>query len=59
MSQPSQKEQEEPSTGKLDRPCVAKPFSCGVRSESDDQQYLNNQAQRSEQLWKESNKKIM
>jgi len=34
----SQKEQEDPSTSKPDRPCVAKPFSCGVRSESDDQQ---------------------
>ena len=33
MSQPSQKEEEEPFTGKPDRSCVAKPFSCGVRSE--------------------------
>jgi len=35
MSQSSQKELEGPSTGKPDRPCVAKPISHGVRSESD------------------------
>ena len=34
------KEQEEPSIGKPDRPCIAKPFSCGVRSKSDDQQRI-------------------
>ena len=38
MSQSSQKEQEGPSTGKPDRPCVAKPISCGIRSEFDNQQ---------------------
>jgi len=26
------------STGKYDRPCVAKPINSGVRSESDNQQ---------------------